>query len=201
MKQKVINLIFNNSKVFDRIRSVIHNDYADEKRIISENSKKNKITMDFGCGIGQFSRLFSPEHYHGCDTDKTYINFCKSNHKGNFYVIKKTPPYQFKDKYFDQILISAVIHHIDDKLLIKISKELKRILKDNGKLMIVDHFTKKNQKNIFCKLLINLDRGNQFRNPKEAMKIFSKDFKVKKLKTFKNGPYKDYILILIKNQK
>jgi SAM-dependent methyltransferase len=199
MKQKIMDLIFNNSRIFDKIRSRIHDDYKDEKKIISENFKKEKITLDFGCGIGQFSKLFNSKNYHGCDTDEVYINFCKNNHKGNFHTIKENPPYNFKSKYFDQILISAVIHHIDDKHLIEISKELRRILKDNGELIIIDHFTRKYQRNIFCKFLINLDRGDCFRNPKKLMKIFSNEFKVKKLETFRNGPYKDYLLILIKN--
>lgn len=198
MKQKIMDFIFNNSKLFDKIRNTIHNNYQDEKNIISENFRKDKQTLDFGCGIGQFSILFNPKNYHGADTDQKYINFCKENHKGDFHIIKNNPPYKFKSKQFDQIFISAVIHHINKKILKNISKELKRILKDDGEIMIIDHYTKKNQKNLFCKFLINLDRGHYFRNPNKVKKIFSKEFKIKKIKTFKNGPYKDYMLILTK---
>src|SRR3989344_7048300 len=187
MKQKIMDFIFNNSKTFDKIRSIIHNNYIDEKNIISKNLKNDKTTLDFGCGIGQFSVIFNSKKYHGVDTDLGYIKFCRGNHKGNFHVIKKTP-YNFIEKYFDQILVSAVIHHINKKTLNNILKEFKRILKDDGKLIIIDHYIKKHQKSIFCKLLINLDRGGYFRDPKEVIKIFSKEFKIKKIKSFKNGP-------------
>lgn len=198
MKEKIMDFIFNKSQIFDRLRSMVHLNYKNEKKIISKNFKKDKITLDFGCGIGQFSVIFNSNKYYGTDIDKKYINFCRKNHKGNFQVIKNSPPYNFKDKYFDQILVSAVIHHIDKKTLQKISKELKRILKNKGELMIIDHYTIKNQKNLFCKFLINIDRGNHFRNSNKVKEIFSKEFKIKKIENFKNGPYRDYIIILTK---
>lgn len=194
----IIDLIFSNSQVFDRFRSLIHNNFKDEKKVISKYFDKDKLTLDFGCGAGQFSILFNPGMYYGVDTDIKYIKFCKKKYKGKFLVINNLPPYNFKSKFFEQILISSVIHHTDNKTLIKILKELKRILKKSGKLMITDHFVKEKQRNIFCKLLIYLDRGKYFRNPEKVIELFSKDFKVKKLKLFKNDMYKDYMLILSK---
>jgi SAM-dependent methyltransferase len=191
----ITDLIFSNSQIFDKFRSLIHNNFEDEKNVIHKNFDKNKVTLDFGCGAGQFSILFNPDKYHGVDTDSKYIKFCKSKYKGKFSVINTSPPYNLKNNYFDQILISSVIHHIDDESLIKISKELKRIIKKGGRLMIADHFVKKDQKNMFCKLLIYLDRGKYFRNPDRVIKLFSRNFKVKKFELFRNDIYKDYMLI------
>lgn len=195
----VIEAVFSNSSIFDKFRGIIHNSYKSEKRVISENLDKDKTTLDFGCGIGQFSPLFNPKKYYGVDTDPKYIEFCKKRYKGSFFPIKVSPPYRLKSRYFDQVLISAVVHHIDDKKLESISRELGRILKGNGKVMIVDHFTKNRQKNMFCKLLISLDRGDYFRNPDELCELFSKEFKREKIGAFKNGPYRDYAMVLKKS--
>ena len=178
MKQEIIDFIFNNSKIFDKIRKWIHDGYKDEKKMISSNLERNKTTLDFGCGIGQFSIMFNPSDYYGVDLDSKYIEFCKKNRKGNFHSIKDLPPYQFKEKFFNQIFVSAVIHHIDKETLKIISKEFRRILKKDGKLVIIDHYAIKNQKNLFCKLLINIDRGHHFRNPEEVIRIFSEEFRL-----------------------
>lgn len=194
----ITDLIFSNSRIFDKFRNFVHSNFKDEKKIISKNFDKNKLTLDFGCGAGQLSGLFNSNKYYGADTDVKYVRFCNSNHKGKFLVIKNSPPYNFKPKYFEQILISSVIHHIDNKNLSMIAKEIKRILKDNGELMIVDHFTKKNQKNLICKMLINLDRGKYFRDLDQVKDLFSKYFKVKNVKLFKNSVYDDYMIIFSK---
>lgn len=192
------DIIFSNSHIFDKFRSFVHNNFKDEKSIIKKYFDKDKITLDFGCGAGQFSILFNPKTYYGVDTDARYIRFCKSNYRVKFLLINNSPPYSFKDKSFEQILISAVIHHIDDKSLLIILKELKRILKADGRIMIIDHFTRKNQKNILCKLLISLDRGKYFRDLNNIMRLCPKYFKIKKREIFKNDIYKDYVLILSK---
>ena len=194
----LIDKVFSNSYVFDRFRNLVHNNYKSEKRMILKHFDKDRLTLDFGCGAGQFSVLFKSKNYYGVDTYKKYIKFSREKRKGNFSIIKKFPPYDFNKNYFDQVLISAVIHHIDDGNLKIISKELKRILKTNGRLMIVDHFRRENQRNLICKGLIFLDRGRYFRDLNQTIKVFSKEFKVEKTEIFKNGPYKDYILILSK---
>ena len=193
---EITDIIFSNSQIFDKFRNFVHNNFKDEKNIVKKYFNKDKLTLDFGCGAGQFSELFNPNNYYGIDTDIRYIKFCKNSRKGNFSLISNPPHYNFKSKFFEQILISAVIHHINDKTLFSILKDLKRNLKDNGKIIIIDHFTKKHQKNILCRFLINLDRGNNFRNLNEIMSICSKHFKIKKSELFKNSLYEDYALIL-----
>lgn len=194
----VIESVFSNSGIFDRFRNWVHDGYRAENQVILEALNPKKKTLDFGCGIGQFSVLFDQKNYHGVDTDKKYIDFCKKSHKGSFAIINFTPPYTFREKYFDQGLMSAVVHHIDGESLRAISKELGRILKNNGKLLIVDHFTKNRQKSLFCRFLISLDRGNHFRDPEELYPLFSKEFKKARIKEFRNGPYRDYAMLLEK---
>lgn len=44
----------------------------------------------------------------------------------------------FDDNYFDVILISLVLHEVDDNIRYKIMKEAKRVLKSKGKIIIVE---------------------------------------------------------------
>lgn len=44
----------------------------------------------------------------------------------------------FDDNYFDVVLISLVLHEVDDTIRYKIMKEAKRVLKNKGKIIIIE---------------------------------------------------------------
>lgn len=44
----------------------------------------------------------------------------------------------FKDKVFDKVLISLVLHELDEPLAEKIMKEANRVLKDNGEIIVTE---------------------------------------------------------------
>lgn len=45
---------------------------------------------------------------------------------------------KFKDKCFDKVLLSLVLHELEDELADKIIKEAKRVLKDDGEIAITE---------------------------------------------------------------
>lgn len=80
----------------------------------------------------------------GCGTDirKDYINidFINGNGVDIVHNLNQTP-YPFEDDYFDEIYASHVLEHLDGDWF-KIIKELYRIMKRGGRLLIkVPHFT------------------------------------------------------------
>ncbi len=64
-----------------------------------------------------------------------YTNLDRHNHKGVDVVQDLNKfPYPFEDNYFDEILASHILEHIDD--MPRVVKELHRILVPDGKLII-----------------------------------------------------------------
>ena len=104
---------------------------------------KSGTLLDIGCGIGYFSipatNVLSQGNVIGLDIMPEMINIAKER-AINIYNIEflKSEEYSFpiKDDSIDYIFISNVIHEIEDKH--KYFNEIKRVLKTDGLLCIID---------------------------------------------------------------
>ncbi len=93
---------------------------------------KGKI-LEAGCSVGSFLAL-APKQIQGIDFDEESIKICKE--KGlNAMQMDLTKKLSFKNEEFDAVFSSYVIEHIQNPLFMV--KELRRILKKNGKLVVM----------------------------------------------------------------
>ncbi len=96
--------------------------------------KETDLNADIGCGNGK-NMIYKPLKFKGMDICDEFIRICKERNldviKGNILDI----PYE--TEMFDNVLCIAVVHHLSSKEeRIKAIKELFRICKDGGKIMI-----------------------------------------------------------------
>jgi ubiquinone/menaquinone biosynthesis C-methylase UbiE len=115
-----------------RIRKILH-----FKKIIKLlNPKENDVILDVGCNKGSLVkalRNFSNKVY-GCDINKEAIK--NSNIDGlKIISIEKL---DYNDNFFDKIISSHVIEHIDN--LENTMREIKRVLKPNGICVLIYPF-------------------------------------------------------------
>lgn len=107
-------------------------------------SKENLKILDFGCGVGNslpFLNLYFPNsEIHGVDVSLDSIKLAESTNKCNktfYHHLKKTLP--FKEEEFDVIFSACVFHHIPiDERMFWI-KDLRRIMRRDGLLVIYEH--------------------------------------------------------------
>jgi SAM-dependent methyltransferase len=90
---------------------------------------KGKV-LDVGCGIGDFLK-FMPSAV-GVDINPFVVEYCRQRGL-TAYLIEKFP-YPFDDKIFDSAVLDNVLEHLDDP--IPTIKEIYRLLKDGGKLIV-----------------------------------------------------------------
>ena len=79
----------------------------------------------------------------GIDLSKDMLKIARQKaHKANTENIKlycmDAAKLKFKDKCFDKILLSLVLHEIDDELAGNMISEAKRVLKDEGEIIITE---------------------------------------------------------------
>jgi len=105
-----------------------------------EKQKPKKI-LDIGCGRGFYIKSLSLFNFTkeicGIDLNPLYVEKAKKSYPDNKRIRVKTGTIidlPYPDEYFDFIICSEILEHVpDDK---KALRELRRVLKYNGKLLV-----------------------------------------------------------------
>lgn len=103
------------------------------------NFKKEQKLLDLGCGNGRLLSFFKdkPTDYTGLDNNKKLLSFAKKSHPKAKFKYGDILHLPFPASSFDTVWCIAVLHHIPtEKLQLKACKEMLRVLKSKGKLML-----------------------------------------------------------------
>ena len=188
MMKGIINKLSKNLHLFVYLRKIIEFNFIYIEKIlkkeINDRSKKIKI-LDIGCGSGEISRFFNDLDYIGIDVNPDYIEFARKIYKKNFEVMN-AQKLRFKKRYFDYVVIIGVLHHMDDKNCNLILNEITRVIKDNGKIIIIEDVNTQSRIDLFGNLIRKLDVGEHIRTKKEWVELLSKKINIKKQYRFKS---------------
>jgi SAM-dependent methyltransferase len=115
------------------------------KVLLSDNSKKKEYDfvwgklsacekiLDVGCGVGLFLE-YAPERITGVDINPCNVDFCKS--KGLMAIEGDALSLSFPDNSFDAVHSSHVMHIFNASQAMTFVKELCRVCKPGGKVVI-----------------------------------------------------------------
>lgn len=115
-------------------------------QLISKYTELNhsKI-LDWGCGPGRVVRhlpglLESNSIVYGCDYNKESINWCRNNvEKVNFHHNQLSAVLPYPDNEFNAVYGISIITHLSEKRHYEWVKELYRVLKPGGILLLTSH--------------------------------------------------------------
>ena len=112
---------------------------------VKDLMKPGDRVLDFGCGNGRLAGFLQNNYgeYVGVDVSQKLINIARDNNRELSSRVKflkinsKHSKLPFEDNYFDVIFSIAVFHHFPTKeYRLKAAKELHRVLKPNGKIIV-----------------------------------------------------------------
>jgi len=101
---------------------------------------KNDSVLDLGCGWGRgahvIKKYFKESTVTGCDIEPAFIEYANANYKQCNYIVDNFHNTKIKDNSFDFIISNCSMHFFYDQD--SFYKNIKKILKTNGKLLITD---------------------------------------------------------------
>lgn len=98
--------------------------------------------LDFGCGCGRVIRHWADlgAAIHGCDYNRRSIGWCRRNLTfARFEVNRLDPPLPYQNGHFDLVYALSVFTHLPDPLLFAWRREMERIVKPGGFLIVSTH--------------------------------------------------------------
>ena len=96
--------------------------------------------LEVGVGNGVHFKYYNTHEIVGIDTSKSMLTHARKHLKGNIQLIHMNGEnLLFPNEDFDYVVLSHVITVVDDPG--KLLEEVHRVLKPNGKVFILNHFT------------------------------------------------------------
>ena len=120
--------------------------------------------LDIGCGPAGILAYLPDVDYYGFDISESYIAKAKETYgsKGHFFAKQITDDDIDSLPEFDVVLLSGVLHHVDDGTAVQILKLAYQALKPGARLITIDGCLVEGQ-NIFARYLIKHDRGKNIK--------------------------------------
>ncbi len=107
--------------------------------VLDKHIKEKEKILDLGCGNGRYYNYFKEKNidYIGTDSSEKLIEIAKRKNLFADFRVNDALNLPFPDNSFDKVVSVAVFHHIPSKKLrIKFLKEIKRVLKNDGKAIL-----------------------------------------------------------------
>lgn len=148
------------------------------KIFVRKHIKTGHNIIDVGSGPSLILNDLPEINYYGYDINISYIEYAKKKYSSkNFHFFCKELSKKEISKLpkFDCALLLGLVHHLNDKEFVKIICLLKKTLKENGKILILENLITKNQ-NFISRFLIKNDKGDNIRTLSQYKYILNKYF-------------------------
>lgn len=185
---KVIEKILETPWIWDASQKVFGCD-EQKKRLYRSVFREKGRLLDFGCADGNVFPAFIDFDYYGIDTNTRLIEYARKRYgvyKNAQFVNADILDRPFEPGFFDFVLFACTGHHLEDRSLFAIMKELAYVLKENGRLYIFDTIRRPGKDSPLLKFLIGLDQGKHMKDEERyntIIHIFSERLKPVETKT------------------
>ncbi len=167
-----------------------------QKRIFFNtiNSYPHGQLLEIGVGNGAHFKYYNRHKIIGIDTSTSMVTKAQKRTKDNIEVVQMNGEnLSFQNETFDYVILSHVLAVVEDPE--NLLKEVYRVLKPDGKIFILNHFTPNNWLGYVDKIFGGVSRIFHFKSVFHISDLRQIE-KFKILRSFNAGPF-SYFKILI----
>nr|WP_249810610.1 class I SAM-dependent methyltransferase [Bradyrhizobium sp. 157] len=164
--------------------------------------KAGMKVLDVGCGPASVLAYLPSVDYTGIDLNEKHIAYAREVYgdRGRFIVGNVAHDVKQEERAFDLINVSGVLHHLGDDEASTLFRSLKRLLKDNGKLVTLDPVWLSGQRTV-ARLFNWLDSGMNIRTPEDYLGLLNGlgfDVQTRVFSDLLRIPY-DHVVMIARN--
>ena len=177
---------------FDGLRYLLEGGFRAHRKLLADVFEHRPArVLDCGCGTGIYAREFSRESYVGIDLCPEYIQRARTGHPGYDFRVMDAARMDFPEDAFDAAIVSGVLHHLDEDTAGQVLRELRRVLKPEGELLVWEDVPARQSWNVIGRLVHRLDVGSFIRPSEGYLELLMKDFRVERTFPLRSG-FMDY---------
>jgi ubiquinone/menaquinone biosynthesis C-methylase UbiE len=182
-------------------RSLLESDFKVIRRTIREHlpNRPGQKVLDVACGPGAFSDLFDPDGYWGVDINEKYIHYATRHYRGAFQVMDARR-LDFEESSFDQALVFGLLHHLNDEDVSAVVQGLARVLKPNGRAIVIEDIPTESKLNLVGHVLHWAENGHHIRPAEQYHRLLRSRFHIEEERIFRSGVCDYYMASLAVNQ-
>lgn len=130
-----------------------------------------KSVLDFGSGTGANCCICKPDLYIGIEPDIGRVDLAKRLYPNHNFMQFDQERIPVNDKSIDYIFVVAVLHHLHDEQIKAYLSEFERILKHDGKVIVMEPYMCDRTK-INNRFMNWYDNGEYIRNEEGYLNLF-----------------------------
>ena len=175
------------------------NNYSGVLQEFSEilGANKRLSIIDIGCSTGACASVIinmRENSYVGIDIDQSYVEAAAKRSPNGEFLVMDARNMNFPDSHFDLAMFIGVMHHMDDELIRACLKEISRVLKPDGKVIVAEPVYTRGH--LLSTIFLNMDRGKYIRNQSGYESLFN-GFKVHRQRFFRFSLHRFCSFILV----
>jgi SAM-dependent methyltransferase len=185
--RRVVNWLSARPTFWNLFRRILEFNFREEKRVIGRElmphvaearreGRKPRV-LDLGCGTGELAPVFlkAGYSYTGIDIAPERITYAQKTYKRGRFHVMDAGALRYPDGFFDQILVTGVLHHLSDDEVRRIVAEMRRVLRPGGRALVMEDIALRGSKNLLGALVHLADAGAYIRHPHEYTPLFVPD--------------------------